>query len=286
MMSRAALISLCTWLDSDGAPIATGDFVVQQGWDSVSRPLASAGVLVSVPDALGAGAVRAHVQSLLGWLNGHVGAPAGAHAASAISAAVHAWVTGTSVQAQLQEIVSELTSTLATKGGSRVGQPALSGSPYALALGTVASQLQSLLGSLNTHAGGSDHDTRYWRRVEQVADADTVDGQHAAAFALAGHDHDARYLRKTFQTSMRFEPGDSLTVTTLVDKPDIVLVAYNLLDGSGLPQATTYGRGIYTDDIFWWVTKVSSGGDKDYRISVLNTAPVPLWISVAAYARD
>ena len=264
--------------------------------DLVSRLVSASGIsggdfvrnasMVGTPYALGAGAVRAHVQSLLGWLNGHVGAAAGAHAASAISAAVHAWVTGTSVQAQLQEIVSELTSTLATKGGARVGQPALSGSPYALALGTVASQLQSLLGSLNTHVGGSDHDTRYWRRVEQVADADTVDGQHAAAFALAGHDHDARYLRKTFQTSMRFEPGDSLTVTTLVDKPDIVLVAYNLFDGMGLPQASTYGRGVYTDDIYWWVTKVSSGGDKDYEIHVFNNAPTALWISIAAYARD
>lgn len=53
-MSRAALLSLCRWLNSDGAPVATEDSVVQQGWDSVSRPLARAGVLVSVPDRLAA----------------------------------------------------------------------------------------------------------------------------------------------------------------------------------------------------------------------------------------
>ena len=264
--------------------------------DLVSRLVSASGVsggdfvrnasLIGTPYALGAGTIRSHVQSLLGWLNAHVGAAAGAHAASAISAAVHGWVTGTSVQAQLQEVVSELTSTLVTKGGARIGQPALAGSPYALALGTVASQLQSLLGSLNSHAAGTDHDSRYWRRTETVNNADTVDGQHAAAFALAGHDHDARYLRKTFQTSMLFEAGESFTVTTLVDKPEIVAVAYNVVDGAGVPQASTFGRGIYTDDIFWWVTKVSSGGDKDYEVTVINLAPVSLWISVAVYARD
>jgi hypothetical protein len=53
-MSRAALLSLCRWLNSDGAPVATEDSVVQQGWESVSRPLARAGVLVSVPDRFAA----------------------------------------------------------------------------------------------------------------------------------------------------------------------------------------------------------------------------------------
>jgi hypothetical protein len=74
--------------------------------------------------------------------------------------------------------------------------------------------------------------------------------------------------------------------TALVGKPDVVILAYNLIDDSRLPQASTCDRGIYTDDVFWWVTRVSSGGEKDYEVTVINLAPVALWISVAVYARD
>ena len=74
--------------------------------------------------------------------------------------------------------------------------------------------------------------------------------------------------------------------TALVGKPDVVILAYNIFDDSRLPQAITCDRGIYTDDVFWWVTRVSSGGEKDYEVTVINLAPVALWISVAVYARD
>src|SRR5690606_28173940 len=202
--------------------------------------------------------------------------------ASAIAALPHAHITSTNVQAQLQEIVADLESTLPSLGTAQVGSGAIAGSPYTLASGTARSQLQSLLASLNTHVGSGDHDTRYWRRTETVNNADTVDGQHASAFALAGHDHDARYMRRTFLQSEIYDPGQSRLVTTLEDRPDLVTYSYNYLS-SGLPQATTYVRGSLSDQIRVWVTKVSSSGDKDYQVTVQNQSSTQLYIHVAAY---
>jgi hypothetical protein len=226
--------------------------------------------------------VDIHLAQLLSWLNAHVGAITGAHNATAIAAAPHAHITATNVQAQLQEIVSDLKSTLPSLGTAQVGSGAMGGSPYALANGTARTQLASLLGSLNTHVGSGDHDGRYWRRTEQVGDADTLDGQHASAFALAGHDHDGRYLRRTYLRSEVFNAGESKLLTTLADRPDLVTVSYNYLS-SGLPQATTYVRGALTADIRYWVTKQSSGGDKDYDLTVHNSTSSQLYINVAAY---
>ena len=143
-------------------------------------------------------------------------------------------------------------------------------------------QLSSLLASLNTHVGSGDHDTRYWRRTETVNNADTVDGQHASAFALAGHDHDARYMRRVYLQSDVFAAGQSRVMTTLADRPDLVTVSYNYLS-SGVPQATTYIRGALTADIRAWVTKQSASGDKDYQITVQNLSSSELYINVAAY---
>ena len=222
------------------------------------------------------------LSQLLAWLNAHVGAITGAHNASAIAALPHAHITSTNVQAQLQEIVADLESTLPSLGTAQVGSGAIAGSPYTLLSGTARSQLSSLLASLNTHVGSGDHDTRYWRRTEMVNNADTVDGQHASAFALAGHDHDARYMRRVYLQSDVFAAGESKVMTTLADRPDLVTVSYNYLS-SGVPQATTYIRGALTADIRAWVTKQSAGGDKDYQITVQNLSSSELYINVAAY---
>ncbi len=265
--------------------------------DLVSRLVSSTGAagadfvknlaLTGTPHALAAGSVRSQLQSLLGWLNGHVGASSAAHAASAISAATHNWLTSTSVQAQLAEIAGSLASTNTGQGGARVGIGRIAGSVYALASGSVTSAIQSLLGHLNTHAAGGDHDDRYFRRTEQVADADTVDGQHASAFATAGHDHDDRYLRRIYQNSGYFDPLEARTVVTLTERPDTVWVAHNLLNPNGLPTATTYGWGPLSPDISWWVTKVAgSGSAKDFAVGVFNNTNQRLHISLSAYARD
>ena len=148
-------------------------------------------------------------------------------------------------------------------------------------------QLIELLGHLNTHAGSGDHDARYYNEGDQVDDADTVDGQHASAFATAGHDHDDRYLRRVFSTSILMDAGTSETITTQSQQPDLVSVSYNYPDGVGLPQSTTYARGSLTPDLRYWITKIDQGGgDKDYRITVSNDSASQLWVNVAVHRRD
>ena len=253
---------------------------------------------VGVPHSLAAANVDTHLSQLLGWLNGHVGAPAGAHDASAISALPHAHIGATNVQSQLQEVVSDLESTGATPGTSRVGNDDIGGAPYSLAADTLRAHLVALLGFLNSHAGGSDHDDRYFTEAEAdaryynvgetVGDADTVDGSHASDFATAGHDHDDRYLRRIYSTQELMDPADSTLITTLADQPDLVTVTYNYPDpGTGLPQATTYVRGSRTAELHYWITKLNlGGGDKDYEVRVNNQSTYQLWVNVAAYRRD
>jgi hypothetical protein len=63
------------------------------------------------PNALPAGSVKSQLAQLLGFLNTHVSAPTGAHNAAAIAATPHNNIAGTNVQAQLQEIVTDLVAT-------------------------------------------------------------------------------------------------------------------------------------------------------------------------------
>ena len=250
------------------------------------------------PHALPAGNVDGQLSQLLAWLNAHESAPTGAHNASAIAAVAHNYISGTNVQAQLQEIVDDLQSNVAGRGASQIGDNAIGGAPNSLAAGSVRAQLIALLGHLNTHVGSADHDGRYFTEAEsdaryynigeQVADADTVDGQHASAFALSGHDHDTRYLRRVYSTQELMDPGVSQVITTQAEQPDLVTVSYNYPDaGTGLPQATTYVRGNLTTDIRYWITKIDlGGGDKDYRITVSNDSASQLWVNVAVHRRD
>jgi tRNA G10 N-methylase Trm11 len=93
---------------------------------------------------------------------------------------------------------------------------------------------------------------------------------------------DATYMRRTFLTSDTFLAGQSKTVTTLADRPDLVTVSYNYLS-SGIPQSTTYIKGALSDDIRAWVTKQSASGDKDYVVTVQNLSATDLYINIAAY---
>lgn len=104
------------------------------------------------PHALPAGNVDGQLSQILAWLNAHIGSAAGSHNASAIAAAAHSYIAGTSVQAQLQEIVTDLGSQAAgTAGASRVGVDAVAGSPNALSAGTIDGQLATLLSAINDH---------------------------------------------------------------------------------------------------------------------------------------
>ncbi|QVW70577.1 hypothetical protein [Myxococcus xanthus] len=104
------------------------------------------------PNLLPAGTVDAQLSSLLGFLNAHQGAATGAHHASAIGATPHSYVSGTSVQAQLQEVVTRLGETTANSpGSSRIGGDALAGTPHTLPASSLRQQVAALLGFLNGH---------------------------------------------------------------------------------------------------------------------------------------
>ncbi len=236
------------------------------------------------PNALAAGTVKTQLAALLGFLNTHVSAATGAHAASAIAATAHNNIAGINVQSQLQEIVTDLLATGASApGAGLVGVDAIAGAPTAIGAGTLRAALVTVLGGLNGHVAGGDHDGRYWRRTERVNDADTVDGLHASAFAAAGHDHDGRYMRRVFLQSDLYNAGQSRTLVTLADRPDLVTVSYNYVSG-GAVEATTYVSGALSASIRAWVTKQNvGGGDKDYQITVQNLSSSQLYINVAAY---
>jgi len=104
------------------------------------------------PNLLPAGTVDAQLSALLGFVNTHQSAATGAHHASAIGATPHSYVSGTSVQAQLQEVVTRLGETTANSpGASRIGGDALAGKPHALPASSLRQQVAALLGFLNGH---------------------------------------------------------------------------------------------------------------------------------------
>jgi len=111
-----------------------------------------ADAVAGTPNALASGTVDAQLSGLLGFFNAHQGAVTGAHNASAIAATPHGFISGTNVQSQLQELVTDLGATAAGQAGSqRVGSEALAGSPNALPAGAVKDQLAALLGFINVH---------------------------------------------------------------------------------------------------------------------------------------
>jgi hypothetical protein len=77
--------------------------------------------LAGTPVALGPGTARSQLATLLAELNEHLSATTGAHAASAIGALAHGFIAGTNVQAQLEEIITDLAATSSSSGASRIG---------------------------------------------------------------------------------------------------------------------------------------------------------------------
>jgi hypothetical protein len=204
------------------------------------------------PHTLDDGNVHLQLAALLGWLNAHLSAgTGGAHSATSISAS---------------------------------GAP---GTPYSIPTGNVMQALIAAIGAINFHAGGGDHDGRYYRRTEQVSDADTVDGQHASEFSGAGHAHDERYVRQLFTDSRRINTGQTVKLTTLPERPDLVAVSYNRFDSGGAPLATTYVRGTNSAQLRAHVTKVDNGGgQKDFEVFVFNNTGDDLMVNTSVYGRD
>ncbi len=204
------------------------------------------------PHALPAGSVDGQLSQTLAWLNAHEGAAASAHAASAISATPHSFVAATSVQAQLQEIATDLQSHASpASGASLVGNDALAGTPYTLSAGSVRDQLRADAQHLNTHAGSGDHD--------------------------------ARYLREVFRLSDKLNAGETKRYTTLDDFPHVIELAYNYVGSNGWPEATTYVQGSLTSQVRCWMTKVTVSGGYDCELWVQNTSSYQLFITVGAY---
>jgi len=202
------------------------------------------------PHALPAGTIDGQLSQTLAWLNTHVGAAANAHAASAISATPHSFVAATSVQAQLQEIATDLQSQASpASGASLVGNDALAGTPYALPTGSLRDQIRADAQHLNTHASSGDHD--------------------------------ARYLREVYRQTNKLNAGDSQLYTTLDDFPHVIECAYNYVGTNGWPEATTYVQGALSSQLRCWMTKVSGGSDCE--LWVRNTSSEQLFITVGAY---
>ena len=205
------------------------------------------------PHTLAAGTVDAQLSQTLAWLNAHEGAAAGAHAASAISATPHSFVAATSVQAQLQEIATDLQSQAnPASGASLVGNDALTGSPYALTAGSVRDQIRADAQHLNTHAGSGDHD--------------------------------ARYLREVIRLSNKLAAGESMKYGTIDDYPHVAVLAYNYVASNGWPEATSYLQGALSSQLRCWITKVNQvGNNYDCEVWVQNQSSYQLFVTVGAY---
>lgn len=146
------------WADAVTNPAASVeaqlDKIVADLAAASGAPKVGAAATAGSPNALGAGSVKSQIDALLADINDHENQSTGAHAASAISYAGSGnWadasaVSGASVEAAIDEIVSDLA---ATSGAPKVGAAATAGSPNALTAGTVKSQLDELLADINDH---------------------------------------------------------------------------------------------------------------------------------------
>jgi hypothetical protein len=153
---------------ADGAPNPAG--TVQGQLDKIVADLSGGGGAAKLgasavsgsPHALDTGTVQGQIGALLAHLNAHANATGDAHLASAIRyAAGPVWLGGranpaATAQAQLDKIVSDLgVQADADDGAGRIGAAPAAGTPRNLLAGSVRSQLDALLGFINT-AGALD----------------------------------------------------------------------------------------------------------------------------------
>lgn len=111
-----------------------------------------ADAVAGTPNALAAGSVDGQLASLLGFINSHVGSVTGAHAASAISALSFGTVSATNVQAQLQEIVSDLSRTASGPcGADLVGLEQVSGSTFSIGPTSVKGGFIGVVTAIEAH---------------------------------------------------------------------------------------------------------------------------------------
>jgi hypothetical protein len=170
-----------------------------------------------------AGTVRSQLGSLLSLHNAHTTAPSAAHPASAIAARPHAFVRGTSVQAQLEEVVASLALASPTVGSSLVGSAAIDVGSRRLPAGTVRSQLEESVRMLTNHAASADHDPRY--------------------------------LREVVRASLVVQSGATARVGSYPFEPHNVSISYNYVNQSGADEPVTYFEGLHSPLIYVTVRK-------------------------------
>jgi hypothetical protein len=205
----------------------------------------------AIPKALSAGTVESQLILLQGWINEHLGAVANAHNASAIAATAHNFIAATSVQAQLQEIASDLASAAVGQGAALLGSQALGGSPRAVSQVKLRDQLVALLNHLNAHIASADHDTRYARRI--------------------------------FSEAVVLPPVTTKTMGILSTIPESLRWAYNLVSGVDEPQQPQYHWGPLSPQIQVWVDKDDASGT---RLWARNNSTTRLYLTVNAYALE
>ncbi len=247
-----------------------------------------------IPYSLMPGNLNVQVSFLLKWLNAHLSAATQAHAAAAISAATHNYVTAQNVQSQLQEIVTSLLSTADMSGASRIGNSFVGGIPRSIPEGTLRDQLGQLLGHINAHIIGQDHDSRYYPKTDadaryyqvnkKVGDADTLDGAHATAFANALHSHDDRYLRRIHQSSVDMPAKSGTVVATLDNEPELIFLRYAEVGSTGVVDPTWHVNGPEAANVQATVTRVDlEGGRIAFKLALHNVSDKRLMVSVGAY---
>jgi len=231
------------------------------------------------PNALPAGSVKSQLAQLLGFLNTHVSAPTGAHNAAAIAATPHNNIAGTNVQAQLQEVVTDLVATgAASPGAGLVGVDAIAGAPTAIAAGTLRAALVTLLGGLNGHVNQASG--AHAASAVSVADSgnnlnaanveaalaeilDAVEGDH-----FRGNEANAGQHRTIRQPAL----GGSMAL---------------ILDSNASGSASTHLR-IYADtDSVWFTLNASWNGSAWVRDSTLyNSAAFRFGRNSLAFLHD
>ena len=204
------------------------------------------------PNALPAGTVDGQLASLLGFLNAHQNASSAAHPASAISATAHNNIAATNVQAQLQEVVTDLAATgAAAPGASLVGVDAISGAPSSIPAGTMRAALASLLASLNGHANQATaaHPASAISVTDSGGNLNAVNVE--TALAEVADTFELEHFRGNEAT-----PGQHRSIT----QPTLGIGRVLLLDSAGSGQAATRFR-IYADsDSVWFTLNASWNG--------------------------
>jgi hypothetical protein len=249
--------------------------------------------LPGIPAAIGPGSVRSQLVALLAALNGHLGALVGAHAASAIAAAPFGVVTATSVQAQLQQLLTLLG---AASGATLIGGDVVGGKPYALAAGTLKEQITAVLGQLNQLVSDLAALTAGLgaAKIGNVALSGNPKTHPAALLAaqlqglcddLNAHipsgDHDGRYPRLTYSNLQLYTAGQTIQHGNIAGWPAIVTTYYDSGVAGGQPTGAFTTSGPLSPQIVSSVTKnVNNSG---YLLSVQNATSQQLFILVNVY---